>query len=70
MYLCVNIDLASLGEVSSPIEKMKRLRDLVEVYRIAISQEGKVDETVLEQLLVKTVAFSRTPNLVSQLAYL
>lgn len=46
---------------------MRRLRDLVEVYRMAIAKEGKVEEGLLDSLLVRTVASSGVPNLVSQL---
>lgn len=46
---------------------MRRLRDLVEVYRMAIAKERKVEEGLLDSLLVRTVASSGVPNLVSQL---
>ena len=56
-----------MAEVTSPGDKMRRLRDLVEVYRMAIAKEGKVEEGLLDSLLVRTVASSGVPNLVSQL---
>ena len=46
---------------------MRRLRDIIDLYRMAL--EGKVEDLILEGLLVGTLSSARMPNLVSQLVY-
>ena len=69
MYFFIYIDLCDLLELHTPSEKMRRLRDVMDIYRIAVGGEGKVDETLLQKLITRTIVLSKMPNLSSQFAY-
>ena len=36
MYLCLNLDLNSLIEANTSTEKIKKLREMVDMYKIAM----------------------------------
>lgn len=61
--------LWDLLDLSSPQEKMRKLRDIIDIYKIAAG-EAKGEEIILNKLITRTVTQARMPNLVSQLAYL
>ena len=75
MYLHPDLDLDAMGSVSTPSEKMRKLKDIVEIYKIALGKGGRGEterratEELIDKLLMKTVLAANVPNLVSQLAY-
>jgi hypothetical protein len=50
-----------------PGDKMRKLREVMEIYRMALGKGGKAEEEVTERLLAKTILLAKPPNLVSQL---
>ena len=65
--LIFNEDLWDLLDLNTPTEKMQKLKDIMEIYRIAV--DGKLDKTLLDRLLTKTLLTAKMPNLISQFAY-
>lgn len=63
-----------MGTAYTPINKMKKLRDIIDIYKIALGKGGKgetdrkVVEDLIDKLLMKTVLAAKVPNLISQLA--
>lgn len=59
-----------MGAVSSPLEKARKLKELLEIYRMVIERsEPRTNETV-ERLLASSVVAARLANLVSTLGFL
>lgn len=76
MYLNPDIDLEAMGSASTPSDKMRKLRDIVEIYKIALGKgrrgdaERSATEELIDKLLMKTILAANVPNLVSQLSYI
>ena len=54
-----------MGAVSSPVEKARKLKELLEMLRV-VGEKGEA----VERLLVRAVLAARMPNLVSTLGFL
>jgi hypothetical protein len=53
--------------VSSPQEKARKLKELLETYRVVIDKNDPRAAEILEKLLVNSIVQAKLPNLVSTL---
>lgn len=69
MYSAYNIVLLNINKSKTPETKMRKLREMAEIYRVILHKFDQQKQFSLEWMIYKTVVRTQPINLVTNLTY-